>query len=529
MRAEVLVDGDLPPEGDHYVPPVGAGIGLVAGTVYACLRRRGIGPVKKASNAVRTVQTPSNSYADYKTGLAQLLDEFRADRSVPLREFKLEKGQEVIGKIKGQVGRYVGDLHKLAVEMGRELEKTTDPQERNHIFLSGIQRRMRILRAFLGDVSTLELLCYDYDMRHQTEVVEVHRAIQDLYYLIEDDKLKAIPPYLWSLINSAVTYVLSPPALKLSSYSLNALQPVFPDYINAFDPASDRMTGEEVVDKFVKFMDFGLYYAFLYSGTEGVKIKNPKYRRALAGLMPIDKLMRRLTPRSRGQAASLEEGLSPPGMFYEEQEAVANLVYVFRRWGVFGVVRYIKDRGYLHPRLGQAGGWLFEVFMGMVGNVCRSIIFKAKGAEAERHWTVQIFEAFTQDLGTIMQTEVLPSLLINAMYAYAATMISNFRRNDYEDITIQRMILGGIIKGPEYNGFQGSSGIKARPDNAGSVDHPETALVLQAFVGLQCLLFGALVTNSRFRDWFSDAVVARMSRGRERKMRALMELARDGR
>jgi len=416
-------------------------------------------------------------YREQRRQIARLALAFQDSNN---NQRKQELAEQIIALIQGQVALYVEHLE------GEQTE-----QERTHT-----------LKAFMADMLVLQRLTTSKVVRLNTKGIEVLKEIDPIYYDQENNPLKNIPIYGVSFLNNALTYILSPIFLLMLStamYGVSSLG-LFDAYITMSNPVNDMMSFQEVWNKFVKYMHFGIYWSALYSGTNGFEFKNKRFVNWAKEKLSMSTDQTRsgaqlfAGPReSFGSAVaaldrSLWETLGAP------YQTASDYAYSLKRYGIPAVSRKFALDVAL---VGAFLGGIFELGMGSVSQIIRSIIFKheqEEGVEAGAGFVEELLEALKEpDL--LFEREILPSLAVNWAGSQANAIMAGYKRNDFSNLHWFRLGLG-VPKGAFYNAI----------NKALAVTSTEAAWALQGVLIAGMGIYAKLTTSDKVRDWADEHI-----------------------
>lgn len=422
---------------------------------------------------------------------------------------------EICQKIRRQADFYEERAAELTVQIGYERALASsddaDPARLTDLMVA----RHRIIRDFQQDVAILDGLMEHWAIRQLPQSHATLREIEERYFKLEDNPLKAIPMYGFNFSNSMSTLIGALVALSVLNLALPLLlHDVNPELF----PAVANAHGHWTMDKFTGFLRqmaiFGLSLDVCYAGYKGLRCRNTNSRLARSWNSVLDGLaapyLKVVDPVWRLINRSIHDVVGKPW------EVVTRYGYRATSLGAQGIIRQIgRDicfslndlaTGALHlidpaaPAIRPFGyigdvsvglliGGVFDWSVGVFENIMQNIIVKIPADSLSRKVGLAL-----EDLFGLVWDNAAPTAVCNAMHSNATARVSQHPKNDDIDVVMSRYVLG-VMKGSLLTALISTPAINSHAEAATAV-----YIGAQVFIGGNSILFSLAITNGRVRD-----------------------------
>lgn len=427
---------------------------------------------------------------------------------------------EICQKILAQADVYEAKALDLTtiIDAIKANKPLTDAQRSE--LLNFIAARNKIFSAFQTDLDTLNNLMEHWNVRQMPESHTILREIEERYFRLENNPLKAIPMFGYNYLNTFSTVMIGT-LVMLSVYNeglplLNQLpyfQEFFPGVINEVDNPHDHWESGNLWSLFRDISLFSLCIDIFYAGYNGLRSRNTNSRLAGYWNTAYDVLG---TPY-RAAESGLNYVVNRPmqSLFGKPWEVVSRYAYRTSSLGWLGINRQIgrdvtvRLNDFVPLRIGGVGvfgkvgdkelglvaGSAFDYSFGLFENVMQNIIVGSKGASLGAK-----VAAATGDSFSLFWHNASPSATANALHSFATAKVTQHPGNDDMDIVLSRLVLG-VIKGSLL------TAIVASPAVGGDMATKAVFLLsANVLIGSNSIVISIAMTNDRVREGAANLI-----------------------
>lgn len=497
--------------------PVMTGVG---GTMAAALLVRNYWPVRP-----KPVQKVEKRTAEEGQVMAIMTEHAAALQALQDELYSADPQDipQIYGQVQAQMREHIGIYEQMVSGFNDEMahrssEEVEDETSARESIVEMIAMRNMVLRAFQQAEAFINGLMENWHVRQIRDAHDFLREVEDRYFLLEDNWLKAIPMYGINFSNSMCTLIGTLVTLSILNMSLPYFfHDSFPDLVPLVPDPHAHMTLDAITNFFKQIGIFGLSFDAIYAGTKGMRCRNTKYRVARVWNKVLDTFglpFEYMDPATTRVSRAIHSVAGWPW------EVTTRYVYRARTLGALGMVRQVgrdlqfsfndmatgalrvfsSDAPEIRP-LGRLGdhtvgalvGGLFDWSVGLFENVMQNVIVGTKGSSISG----KVRTAWQNPFALAWQNAA-PSALCNLLHANATARVSQYRGNDDIDVVISRFLLG-VAKGMFLTALISTAAING---------HAEEATVIylgaQAFIGGNSIFLSLLMTNATLRKRASD-------------------------
>lgn len=414
--------------------------------------------------------------------------------------------EEICRNIRAQADVYEAKVRKLTDAIDALKLQMPLTEEQHEQLLALIESRNKIFRAFKTDVAVLDGLMEYWHVRQMPSSDTTLREIEERYFHLENNFLKAIPMFAYNYLNTFSTVMIGT-FVMLSAFNMGLphladasyCQEFLPDVFQAVPKPHAHWSRDNLISVLGAISLFSLGFDFFYAGYKGLRSRNISSRPARAW----NTILHILGFPYRAVEAGLDYAVNSPmqSLFGKPWQIGTRYLYRASSLGAMGIVRQIGRDITFRPNdliplriqdvgvFGKMGdvtfghhiGGIFDWSVGVFENVMQNVIVKTPGDSLAAKVTTAL-----QDPFGLLWHNAAPSAACNYLHGYATANVTQYTGNDDMDVVMSRLVLG-VIKGSLLTALVSTAAING-----------DAEMAIAAYLGAQVFIGGNSIIISMF-------------------------------